>query len=63
MTKLSWRGMSAQLTQLTETDIERMLEDEVTQHKRVAVARRLHQRLCILRGARERAALMKRMKA
>lgn len=62
MNKLSWRGMSAQLTQLTEADIEQMLEDEITTHKRTAVARRLHQRLCILRATRERAALMKRMK-
>lgn len=61
MTKLSWRGMSAQLTKLTETDIAAMLDEEIKQHKRVAVARRLHQRLCILRANRERADIMNRI--
>lgn len=62
MTKLSWRNMSAQLTKLSEDDIERMLADEVEHHKRTAVARRLHQRLCILRANRERTVIMERIK-
>ena len=36
MTKLSWRGMSAQLTKLTETDIAAMLDEEIKQFLKIA---------------------------
>lgn len=61
MTKVSWRDMSAQLTKLNERQICELLDVEVEKYKRTAVARRLHQRLCILRASRERADIMKRI--
>ena len=38
-----------------------MLNDEITTHKRPAIAKRLHQRLCKLRNLRDRAAMLERI--
>ena len=40
-----------------------MLDDEIHTHKRAAIAKRLHQRLCKLRSLRERKELVERMSA
>lgn len=62
MAKLTWHQVCSQLTGLTETQINEMLEEEIREYKRPAVVRRLHQRLSTLRAARERAAIMERIK-
>ncbi len=62
MAKVSWQVLAVKLPSYTEEEVAQMLDDEVTKHKRTAIARRLHQRLCKLRGLRERKELMERMK-
>jgi hypothetical protein len=44
---------------MTEEQITELLQEEITQHKRPAIVRRLHQRFSTLRAARERAAILK----
>ena len=62
MAKLTWHQVCAQLTNMTEAQISDLLNEEITEHKRPAVVRRLHQRFSILRAARERAAIMEGLK-
>ena len=62
MAKLTWHQVCAQLTRMTEAQISDLLDEEITEHKRPAVVRRLHQRFSILRAARERAAIMEGLK-
>jgi hypothetical protein len=50
------------LSDYDEPTLERMLDEEITKHKRIAIARRLHQRLSKLRTMRERRELTKRIK-
>jgi len=61
MDKVPWQVLAVKLPTYTEAEVEQMLDDEITTHKRAAIARRLHQRLCKLRGLRERKELMVRM--
>lgn len=63
MDRIHWRTLTAGLKELTEADALRLLEEEKVQHKRPAIARRLHQRYCMLRMARERDELMKELSA
>lgn len=58
MAKMTWYNLCDKLTSLSEAEISDLLEEEIKQHKRPAVARRLHQRLCILRAARERVEIL-----
>lgn len=62
MAKVSWQVLAVTLPKYSEPELELMLEEEITTHKRTAIARRLHQRLCKLRGLRERKALMEMLK-
>ena len=61
MGKLTWHAMCKRLTSMTEEEISDLLEEEVTEHKRPAMVRRLHQRYSTLRAARERVEIMKRI--
>lgn len=63
MAKVPWQTIAVQLSKYDERTLERMLDDEINKHKRAAIARRLHQRLCKLRSLRERKELMKRISA
>ena len=63
MAKVPWQTIAVKLPEYDEATLERMLDDEINKHKRVAIARRLHQRLSKLRVMREREELMERMKA
>jgi hypothetical protein len=63
MDRIHWRTLTAGLKELTEADALRLLAEEKAQHKRPAIARRLHQRYCMLRMARERDELMKELSA
>ena len=62
MAKVSWQTLAANLPNYSEAEIQQMLDDEVSTHKRTAIAKRLHQRLCKLRMMRERRDLSERMK-
>lgn len=62
MAKVSWHVLAVNLSKYTEAEIQAMLDEEIEQHKRTAVARRLHQRLCKLRSMRERRELAARLK-
>ena len=62
MVKVSWQTLAGKLPTYSEEEVEQMLADEITTHKRAAIARRLHQRLCKLRMARERKEIMKGIK-
>lgn len=61
MAKVPWQTIAVKLPEYDEATLERMLDDEINKHKRVAIARRLHQRLSKLRVMREREEIMKRM--
>ena len=63
MAKVPWQTIAVKLPDYDEATLEQMLDDEIHKHKRAAIARRLHQRLCKLRSMREREELMERMKA
>jgi hypothetical protein len=63
MDRIHWRTLTAGLKELTEAEALRLLDEEKAQHKRPAIARRLHQRYCMLRMARERDELMKELGA
>lgn len=61
MAKIMWLDLMARLTKMTEAEISALLDEEISTHRRTVFARRLHQRLCILRTARERKAIMKQI--
>lgn len=63
LSKVSWQTLAANLSKYSETEVQKMLDDEVSTHKRTAIARRLHQRVCKLRTMRERRELAERLKA
>ena len=60
--KVLWQKLAVDLSKYSEDEIEAMLTDEIKTHKRSAIARRLHQRLCKLRSMRERREIMARIK-
>lgn len=61
MVKTSWQQIAVELSRYDEATLDRMLNDEITTHKRPAIAKRLHQRLCKLRNLRDRAAMLERI--
>ena len=61
MVKKSWQMIAIELSQYDEPTLDRMLSDEITTHKRPAIAKRLHQRLCKLRNLRDRATMLERI--
>lgn len=54
MAKVVWQTIAVKLPHYDEPTLERMLAEEITTYKRVAIAQRLHQRLSKLRSLRER---------
>jgi len=58
---IPWRKLHAGMKGFSEADLQTMLDTEMAQHKRPAWAVRIHQRLCNLRTARERAEIMERL--
>lgn len=58
MAKVDWRSLAATLSDMTEAEVKRLLDEERAGCKRPLIARRLHQRYCTLRSVRERAELM-----
>jgi plasmid maintenance system killer protein len=59
---MNWRELQRNFKTYTETDLQKMLEHEMKTQKRVSLVERIHQRLCALRAARERADLFARLK-
>lgn len=57
---MNWFELNAILPLRSETQVQKMLEDEVTKHKRVSFIVRLHQRYTTLRAQRERKELLER---
>ncbi len=55
---LTWKELNEQLADLTETEVQELLEDEATHARRSTILVRLHQRYTVLRMLRERAAIM-----
>ncbi len=58
---MNWRELNAQLNDMTEDDLQALLDKERTGPRRVTVAVRLHQRLCTMRAERERNQLMQEL--
>jgi hypothetical protein len=59
---LTWREMMRALRTMTEKELTTALADEVSTHKRIFVAERIHQRLCAVRAVRERQELFDKLK-
>lgn len=59
MKKLSWRELNEKLSNMTEEEVLKMLQIEISREKRASYIQRLHQRFCTLRDARERMELLK----
>lgn len=51
----NWRSLNQTLNSLNEEQVKAMLDDEIVGQRRTTFLKRLHQRYCILRAARERA--------
>jgi len=60
--KISWRELQAKMNDLSEADIEQLLDDELKDGARSAFLERLHRRLCALRSSRERIEIMRKAK-
>ena len=56
-----FREIMRALGTMTEKEIERALKIELATERRLSVAERLHQRLCMLRYRRERAELLEEL--
>ncbi len=56
---LSWRKFQIELNSYSEADLLALLDEERTQHRRVSMLERIHQRYCTLRANRERMEIMK----
>jgi len=63
MAKVPWQTIAVKLSEYDEPTLERMLDEEINKHKRVAIAKRLHQRLSKLRTMREREELVAQLEA
>lgn len=61
MTKVDWRSLAATLNTLSEDEIKKVLDFEMDNQRRPSIVRRLHQRFAMLRSARERAELIRRL--
>jgi hypothetical protein len=51
----NWRSLNQTLNSLNEKQVKALLDDEIVGQRRTTFLKRLHQRYCILRAARERA--------
>lgn len=51
----NWRSLNQSLNLLNEGQVKALLDDEIVGQRRTTFLKRLHQRYCILRAARERA--------
>ncbi len=56
---ITWRKFQTDLPNYSEADLLALLDEEQTQHRRVTMLERIHQRYCTLRASRERLELLK----
>ena len=56
---ISWRKFQTELPNYSEADLLALLDEEQTQHRRVTMLERIHQRYCTLRSNRERLEILK----
>jgi predicted transposase YdaD len=56
---ITWRKFQTDLPNYSEADLLALLDEEQTQHRRVTMLERIHQRYCTLRSNRERLELLK----
>lgn len=59
---MNWRELQRNFKSYTESDLQKMLEHEMKTERRISLVERIHQRICALRAARERADLFARLK-
>ena len=60
---ISWRKFQTELPNYSEADLLALLDEEQTQHHRVTMLARIHQRYCTMRTNRERMEILKQGKA
>lgn len=53
----TWKELNESIASMTEDDVKASLDAELTGKRRWTIVKRLHQRACALRAARERAVL------
>lgn len=58
----NWLTLNSNLKSYTEEELRVLIEDEIENDKRPTFVVRLHQRYCIVRGARERVELLEKLK-
>jgi hypothetical protein len=56
---ITWRKFQTELPNYSEADLLALLDEEQTQHRRVTMLERIHQRYCTLRASRERLEILK----
>jgi predicted transposase YdaD len=56
---ITWRKFQTDLPNYSEADLLALLDEEQTQHRRVTMLERIHQRYCTLRASRERLEILK----
>ncbi len=56
---ITWRKFQSELPNYSEADLLALLDEEQTQHRRVTMLERIHQRYCTLRASRERLEILK----
>jgi hypothetical protein len=60
---ITWRKFQSELPNYSEADLRALLDEELTQHRRVTMLERIHQRYCTMRTNRERMEILKQGKA
>ena len=55
---LDWRRLNDLLCTFSETELKTMIDNELEGLRRPSVLKRLHQRYCMVRATRERAAIL-----
>ncbi len=56
---ITWRKFQSELPNYSEADLLALLDEEQTEHRRVTMLERIHQRYCTLRASRERLEILK----
>ena len=59
---ITWRKFQTDLPNYSEADLLALLDEEQTQHRRVTMLERIHQRYCTVRTNRERLEILKQEK-
>jgi len=61
VTNLNWRSLNEQLNGLSENELRKMIDEEMSRGKRTSIIVRLHQRYTTLRASRERRELLEKL--